>query len=72
MSKYHEDDQYNKYVSTKDEDTLTLEQLNNKKELILFKLREYSDILFNLNVLIYQKVDSERPLIDVSGLPIII
>tara|TARA_R110001592_G_scaffold202_1_gene1051 strand:+ start:396 stop:614 length:219 start_codon:yes stop_codon:yes gene_type:complete len=72
MSKYQEDDQYNKYVSTKDEDTLTLEQLNNKKELILFKLREYSDILFNLNVLIYQKVDSERPLIDVSGLPVII
>tara|TARA_R110001606_G_scaffold372007_1_gene528976 strand:+ start:818 stop:1036 length:219 start_codon:yes stop_codon:yes gene_type:complete len=72
MSKYQEDDQYNKYVSTKEEDTLTLEQLNNKKELILFKLREYSDILFNLNVLIYQKVDSERPLIDVSGLPVII
>lgn len=72
MSKYQEDDQYNKYVSTQEEDTLTLEQLNNKKELILFKLREYSDILFNLNVLIYQKVDSERPLIDVSGLPIII
>mgnify|MGYP003627070071 CR=1 FL=1 len=72
MSKYQEDDQYNKYVSTQEEDTLTLEQLNNKKELILFKLREYSDILFNLNVLIYQKVDSERPLIDVSGLPVII
>lgn len=71
MSKYHEDEQFKNYVS-KDEDTFTLEQLNDKKELILFKLREYSDILFNLNVLIYKKVEDQRPLIDVSGLPIII